>query len=102
MAKNQAQGNYVGLIWEQTPEISAYFDSPDRTFQSGNLTVQVGDTVTWTNGDDMPHTVTAESGAFDSGNLNQGQTYTHTFETAGTFPYSCTYHPFMKGTVTVR
>ena len=58
----------------------------DGFFSPAALTVSVGDTVTWRNVDDSPHTVTA-SGAFDSGNLNGGQTFSHTFDEAGTFTY---------------
>src|SRR5688500_11725524 len=63
----------------------------DGFFSPASLTVTIGDTVTWTNVDDSPHTVTA-SGAFDSGNLNGGQTFSHTFDETGTFTYVCVYH----------
>ena len=66
------------------------------------VTIAVGDAVEWTNKDPVAHTATATDQAFDSGNLNPDQTFTHTFETAGTYDYVCTYHPYMKGTVTVR
>ena len=49
----------------------------------------------------MPHTVTANDGSFDSGNMNPGGTFTHTFTEAGSFAYICTYHHWMHGTVTV-
>ena len=71
-------------------------------FVPPGVTVGVGDAVEWTNKDPVAHTATAADKAFDSGNLNPNQTSTHTFETAGTYDYTCTYHPFMKGTVTVR
>ncbi|HEX2221386.1 MAG TPA: cupredoxin family copper-binding protein [Candidatus Limnocylindria bacterium] len=71
-------------------------------FMPANLTVAVGDTVTWTNNDDAPHTATAGNGAFDSGNLDNGQTYSFTFTTAGTFSYICEIHPQMTGTITVQ
>jgi len=66
-----------------------------------------GGKVTWTNNDPVPHTVTSTfnipSGAtsFDSGNMNQNATYTVTFTVAGTYQYTCTYHPWMHGTVVV-
>lgn len=72
----------------------------DGFFSPASLTVTVGDTVTWTNADDSPHTVTA-SGAFDSGNLNGGQTFSHTFDEIGTFTYVCLYHDEMVATITV-
>ncbi len=72
----------------------------DGFFSPASLTVAVGDTVTWTNVDDSPHTVTATA-AFDSGNLNGGQTFSHTFEETGTFTYVCLYHDEMVATITV-
>ena len=66
------------------------------------LTVKAGTTVTWTNNDNMVHTVTADDGNFTSGDLNYGDTYSHTFSTAGTFAYHCTYHAAMKASVVVN
>lgn len=64
-----------------------------------SLNVKVGTNVTWTNNDNVDHTVTANDASFDSGNLKPGAKYTHTFSTAGTFPYHCTLHPDMKASV---
>lgn len=72
------------------------------SFNPKDMTVPVGTTVTWTNMDSVAHTATADDGAFNSGNLNPGQAFSFQFEKAGTFDYSCTYHPGMKGTVTVQ
>jgi plastocyanin len=72
------------------------------SFNPGNITVAVGDTVTWTNNQaGVPHTVTADAGAFDSGTVASGAAFTFSFTTAGTFTYHCNIHPFMHGTVTV-
>ncbi len=71
-------------------------------YQIPNIQVSPGTTVVWINEDAVPHTVTSEQGVFGSELMNQGQTYTRTFDQAGTFPYYCTPHPFMKGTVVVR
>ena len=71
----------------------------DGFFSPASLTVAVGDTITWTNGDDSPHTVTGA--AFDSGNLEGGQTFSFTFQESGTFTYACQYHDEMVGTITV-
>jgi plastocyanin len=71
-------------------------------YSPGSITVKKGATVTWTNNDDVAHTVTADSGnAFDSGNMDKGKTFSHTFNTAGTFAYHCTYHSNMHGKVVV-
>jgi len=74
----------------------------DFAFTPPSITVKVGDTVTWTNNGPSTHTATADDGSFDSGNLAQGKTFSHTFQTAGTFSYHCTIHPFMKAEVVVQ
>jgi plastocyanin len=68
------------------------------------LTVAVGDTVTWTNMDQAPHTVTVTSGPvkFASPTLQKGQSFTYTFTKPGTYQYYCAVHPDMTGTVTVQ
>ena len=72
------------------------------SFTPASLTVKVGTTVVWTNTSDAPHTVTSDTGAFVTpSSLSQGQTYSFTFTTAGTFPYHCAIHPYMKATIVV-
>ena len=75
---------------------SIYYSPPTIT-----VVIGVNNTVTWVNNDQAPHTVT-DTGVFDSGNMNTGQSWTHTFTTPGTYEYHCTYHPWMKGTVIVK
>lgn len=73
-------------------------------FDSNNITVKVGTTVTWTNKDSVAHTVTADSPSSDapaSGDIANGQTYSFTFNKAGTYAYHCQIHPDMHGTVVV-
>jgi plastocyanin len=70
-------------------------------FSPQNLTVSRGTTVEWTNRDAVTHTVTADNGSFDSGNLGPNGRYSRTFSTAGTFPYHCTPHPTMTGRIVV-
>ncbi|MBO9572141.1 MAG: cupredoxin family copper-binding protein [Chitinophagaceae bacterium] len=67
-----------------------------------STTVKAGTTVTWTNNDNVAHTVTADDGSFNSGNLAVGGTFSHKFSTAGTFNYHCEYHSMMKASVTVN
>ena len=69
-------------------------------FSPGSVTVPVGGSVSWTNNDSAPHTATG-SGGINSGNLNNGQSYTKKFTAAGTFTYVCAYHSDMTGTVKV-
>jgi plastocyanin len=68
------------------------------------ITINAGDTVTWTNKDGAPHTATSDAtpAVFDSGTLNLNDSYSFTFLTAGSFPYHCAIHPFMTGTVVVN
>ena len=74
----------------------------DFAFSPAKITVKVGTKVTWTNQDSTPHTVTADSGSGpDSGTMNQGQTYSFTYDTVGSFPYHCNFHSNMTGTVEV-
>jgi LPXTG-motif cell wall-anchored protein len=71
----------------------------DFSFAPKSISINVGDTVSWTNTGKQPHTATGSG--FDTGTLKQGESASHTFNTAGTFNYICTIHPFMKGTVVV-
>src|SRR5947209_787864 len=69
-------------------------------FDPASPTVQVGDTVMWMNSDLTAHTTTSgqpgvPDGNWDSGALTQGQSFSHTFATAGAFPYYCAFHTFM-------
>jgi len=94
-------------------KVSILPDVPaDRSFSPNVINVKIGDTVTWTNYDVMPHTVTAGTGPsdpnkgkeFDSGlstPLMPGKTFSHRFTRAGEFAYFCQLHPAMAGTVTV-
>jgi len=63
--------------------------------------VPLGATVTWTNNDNMAHTVTAADGSFDSGMIAPGDTFSFTFDKPGDFDYACTPHPWMKGRISV-
>lgn len=74
----------------------------DFAFNPATLTIQVGDTVTWTNLDQVEHTATSTSGAFDSGMLAQNASYSVTFTEQGTYDYLCTPHPTMTGRIVVE
>ncbi len=69
-------------------------------FTPATLTIAKGTTVTWTQKDAAPHAVTG--GTFDSGTLNAGQTYSHTFNEIGSFNYHCNFHQSMTGKITVQ
>lgn len=70
-------------------------------FAPATLIVQRGDTVTWRNDDPVPHTATA-AGAFDSGNIAPGKTFSRRMDRPGDYDYVCTYHPGMKGRIEVK
>ena len=71
-------------------------------FDPPTVTIKVGESVTWTNQDSATHTVEADNGEFSSKELANGATFSFTFDKAGTYPYKCTIHPTMKGTVIVQ
>ena len=72
------------------------------TFKAQVLTVKPGTTVTWTNADDIPHTVTSNTGVFKSKVLDSGDKFSFTFAKPGQFGYFCSLHPHMTGTVIVK
>jgi plastocyanin len=73
----------------------------DVAFATPDVTIAVGDTITFDNKDNQPHTATSDT-AFDTETLRPGETSEITFDEAGSFAYFCAFHPFMKGTVTVE
>ena len=75
----------------------------DMKFNPEDLTINVEDTVTWTNNDGMGHTATSTDGpaSFDSGNIAAGATWSFTFTEAGTYNYKCDYHSSMTASITV-
>ncbi len=73
----------------------------DFAFGPPEVDIKVGETVTWTNQDGFAHSVLADDGSFKSDDLNQGVTFSHAFDTAGTFTYICGIHSSMKGKVVV-
>jgi plastocyanin len=66
------------------------------------LTINVGDTVTWVNGDGANHMIMSSDGSFNSPVLAAGQNFSNTFQTPGTYTYYCMFHPSVTGTITVQ
>ncbi len=77
-------------------EISGFAFVPDT------VSVTIGTTVTWTNQDSVPYTVTSETGLFDSGNLARNSSFNYSFADRDTFSYYCAIHPRMRGKVSVE
>ena len=71
-------------------------------FQPADLTVKAGDTVVWTNKDPFPHTVKAAGGGFESAEVDSGKAFTFRAVKKGDYPYICTLHPTMGGTLHVK
>lgn len=74
----------------------------NNAYAPGTATVTAGSTVTWTNNDTLTHTVSSDTGAFESGSLVPGAKFSFTFQTRGTFAYHCAPHPSMVGSVVVQ
>jgi len=72
------------------------------SFGPAALTVPVGTTVSWTNRDDIPHTVVSTDGVFKSKVLDTDEKFSFTFSKAGSYPYFCSIHPKMTGKVIVQ
>jgi amicyanin len=74
----------------------------NRSYDPETVTIKVGDTVTWVNEDAPQHDVVADNGEFKSDLFDKGQTFSFKFTKAGTYPYHCSIHPGMTGTVIVE
>lgn len=84
---------------------SATVDMKDIQFVPKDITVKAGTTITWTNSDSVPHTVTKDGGPggdFDSGDIEPGDTFELTADVPGKVNYVCTIHPGQAGTFTVK
>src|SRR5690606_1030866 len=77
-------------------------DIREFAFIEQRLEVARGTTVEWVNGDDVVHTATSDDGAWDSGAIQPGASWSATFDEPGIYSYHCGPHPYMRGTVTVR
>jgi len=70
------------------------------SFSPTEITIKAGDTVTWTNQESAPHTISGNG--FQSNTLSKGQSFSFTFDNKGVFDYICGIHPSMKGRITVQ
>ena len=81
---------------ETQVQIDLFIFAPQR------ITVKAGTTVTWVNGDDIPHTVVSKDGVFKSKVLDTGDRFSFTFAKPGQFGYFCSLHPHMTGIIVVK
>ena len=89
----------LGIASAQAEELKVTIDN--FTFSPAELKVKVGDTVTWTNHDDIPHTVVS-AGKFRSKTTDTDGTFSFTFTSAGDYKYFCSLHPHMTGMIKVE
>jgi len=83
-------------------EMAAEVKIDNFNFSPATLEIKAGTTVTWTNADDIPHTVVSNDKFFKSKPLDTDQKFSFTFEKAGTYPYFCSLHPKMTAKVVVQ
>ena len=93
----------AGLLVAASPAAAktVTIDIKNFMFMPMTVTVAEGDTVTWTNRDQVPHTVAEKNHKFRSAALDTNDAYSHVFDTAGTYDYFCTLHPQMFAHVVV-
>jgi plastocyanin len=100
-----ARGAMAGLVLAaasvaQATNVEVKIDN--FVFNPQQITVKAGDTVTWVNHDDIPHTATSKTGSFRSKALDTDDKFSFTFTTPGTFAYFCALHPHMTGSIVVE
>ena len=85
-----------------SPAVTSSVSIQNFTFTPSTLAAKAGTTVTWKNNDAVPHTVTSDSGLFDSKVVAPGESFSFAFTSTGSVSYHCALHPMMKGSVTVQ
>ena len=89
-------------ITEEEKVVSIVANSGSNSYNPNPIEIKVGDMVTWINDDSSPHTVTSSNDStFDSDIMRRGETFSFTFDNVREYPYFCTLHPSMVGTVVV-
>jgi plastocyanin len=97
---NNSSGGGPTTSGAGTPASGTAVAIDNFAFSPATLNVKMGQQVTWTNKQDVEHTVTADGGTFDHP-MPPNATFSFTFPKAGSFAYHCRIHPSMKGTVVV-
>jgi len=92
----------IGSLGHAAPPTAPQFLMKDFMFTPMSVTVKAGDTVTWANKDDEPHTVVSDTGLFRSAALDTDETYSFKFDKPGTYHFTCSIHPRMVGTIVVE
>ncbi len=97
-----AASSSISANAEQPPAATAEVKIDNFSFGPATLTIAVGTTLTWTNRDDIPHTVVSTDGVFKSKVLDTDEKFSYTFAKTGTYAYFCSIHPKMTGKVVVQ
>jgi plastocyanin len=106
-ARNLALGAMAGLVATTIAATPVRADDTqvkidNFTFNPQQITVKAGTTVIWTNHDDIPHTVTSQTGIFKSKALDTEDKFSFTFTIPGSYSYFCALHPHMTGSIVVE
>ncbi len=99
MGPGGMMGPMMGIGAAPTAPAGTSIRMAGSRFEPSALAITVGRSVFWFNDDALPHTISATDGSWDSGNLAPGQAYERSFNTAGSYPYLCRYHPGMAGMI---
>jgi plastocyanin len=92
----------LASLGRAAPPAAPQFLMKDFMFTPMSVTVKAGDTVTWANQDDEPHTVVSDTGLFRSAALDTDETFSFKFDKPGTYHFTCSIHPRMVGTIVVE
>lgn len=85
-----------------TPNTQTMVEIRNFAFQPSQINLQRGSVLTWINRDQIPHSVTSDTGLWDSGMLQTGQSFSKSFDSPGDYTYHCSPHPYMKGRIHVE
>ena len=104
LLRKLALGAIAGLVLSVSAARAANVEVKidNFVFNPQTVTVKAGDTVTWVNHDDIPHTTTSKTGVFRSKALDTDDKFSFTFTTPGSFAYFCALHPHMTGSIVVE
>ncbi len=102
MAAGRQKTSGAALAEQSTTSAETAVKIDNFTFSPSAVTVHVGETVHWTNQDDLPHNVVSDDKSFKSKTLDTGENFSYTFTRPGTYGYYCSIHPKMTGKIVVQ
>jgi len=89
-------------VWAEQPADHNTVVLKNFHFGPASLSISAGETVTWTNMDEEPHTVVSDAGLFRSGALDEHESFSFKFDKPGTYGFICSIHPQMRGVIVVK